>query len=778
MPEETTVPEQAAAAGKDDSATVPTLADWIDDCQFDPVAKWFVPARRPCPDLSAIQKIMALYEPGVAHGSDPLDLLPAFIGASRRLAMRPDHSLCSRVQKMLAHFENEARYHLVGGLESLGARKVELVGEDHLRFARVALVEIYENVRAFLEEGGFLDTIPGPRKKVVVVHSRYRTGSTLVYNAVRVLLGTAGESVRSRGADWNEVDGLIQGFQEGAYSGRWLLLKSHNWFPKRDFDDVIPIFSRRNLADVAASSLGLWERNASVRTLANDKARHFNAVSLIREVEYQKLFNEFVVCGNRTNVIDYDSFIDNIEGLVSTLADLLGVSLTAKDICKVALAVDPEHTRARVNAMTDKVEGTTLLRRTHLGTSAGKVGGLRHTLPRFVRDRLKELGEWQFDPEPPHRNAFICFEDQLMTRRTWIDLVTLTFDEASNCAMVLVTQAGFIEKLRDFLFTLQEDTGEFVTGHQVVAGLIRQFAAIASGEKEYDEAKRDEIARHIDYHGGRLASLSPTPLSDLLGGIEMKEIGSDKLSEIEISIKELIEHCSNIIGYDLSEYEEKATTSRLDFSIIQSGGKDIFTHYLPENILSLKTRTRSAIIERWFFKSLQAIGDVCEFGCGDGAMSIKLATVLSALRVDNKKVYAFDTFGAVQISDDDIISDADADPLENAAFAELNKFSGFLPLAPVRGEPARTCLTLRRPLSFVWLDLDSADRLRPVLDGIWEHLGEDSIVAVVNIGRPETPSVATWVEELLVGKRLNQLIFYPDDRVGFYQPNSAWRRPE
>ncbi len=754
-----------------------TLADWLADCQYDPASHWFIPSTLPCPDIPVMRRVLEIYDPEVTHGHDPLDLLAAFIEASRRAAVRSNYSLGERVRSMLAHFDREAGNYVSGGLEALGAKRADLFDPRNLWFVRGALIEIYANVKAFLEESGFLDTVDGPKKKVIIVHGRYRTGSTLVYNAIRGLLEAAGESVRSRGSDWAHVDRLIKDFQDGAYSGHWLLLKTHNWFPRQHSADVIPIFTRRNLADVAASSLGLWERNAKIRTLANTRARHFNALGIITEVENQKFLNDFVASDERTHVIDYELYRENIGGLVSNLGDLLGVGLTEKDIKKVSLAIDPERTWTRVSAMAEKVEETTLLRQTHLGDSMGRVGGLLHTLPRIVRERLRALGEWQFDPEPPHRNAVTHFEDRMMADMKWVDMITLTFDGSSDNALFIVTEDVFFRKLKDLLTTLQGDASLFVTKHQVVAGLIEQFVAIALGEKEYDASKRVEIARHVEYHSARIAGFSSTPLSYLTKGIKLNDPTIENLSEIEVSVKELIEHCSAIIGYSLDIQEEMAEAST-EFSIIQSGGRNLFAHYLPKTIRDLKTESRTAVIEPWFFKSLAAVGDICEFGCSKGTLSIKLAAVLSALKVENKKVYAFDAFEGTRITDlgagDDRIG---GHSKSSDAFAELSKWAGFLPVIPVKGDPARTCLSLRRPVSFVWLNLDMAALLGPVLDGLWRHLDEDSIIGIDDIGRPEAPSVTAWVEQLLSEGRLNQLAVYQDDHIGFYQINSAWTLP-
>jgi hypothetical protein len=96
------------------------------------------------------------------------------------------------------------------------------------------------------------------------------------------------------------------------------------------------------------------------------------------------------------------------------------------------------------------------------------------------------------------------------------------------------------------------------------------------------------------------------------------------------------------------------------------------------------------------------------------------------------------------------------------AYNFLTQWSRVLPLTPIKGDATKTCAQLTGPLSFVWLDLDMSVLMHPVLQQIWPLCGPDTIIGVDDVGRPETPTVAAWLEELIAMGVLEQ-IFNSDE---------------
>ena len=202
-------------------------------------------------------------------------------------------------------------------------------------------------------------------------------------------------------------------------------------------------------------------------------------------------------------------------------------------------------------------------------------------------------------------------------------------------------------------------------------------------------------------------------------------------------------------------------------------GLGLLQQILPASVFGLRTEAHIGVIAPWFLKSLDIPGDACEFGCFRGTLSIKFAYALKALGRD-KTIYAFDTFEGFQIADPSggalgvgAYSDNDN------AFDELTRWSAAIPVRPVKGDARETCKLLKDKLSFVWLDLDFDILMAPVLDGIWPLLTPETIIGIDDVGRPETPSVAPWVDRITREGKLIELERHPGDFIRFFRANLA-----
>jgi hypothetical protein len=168
--------------------------------------------------------------------------------------------------------------------------------------------------------------------------------------------------------------------------------------------------------------------------------------------------------------------------------------------------------------------------------------------------------------------------------------------------------------------------------------------------------------------------------------------------------------------------------------------------YVPQGILNLRTETFMPIVRSWFEKSLAVPGDIAEFGCFKGTMSVKYAFYVRALNLP-KTVYAFDTFEGFTV--DDTAGGTitiGAYRVDDEIFEELERWSKVLPIVPVKGDAAQTCKRLANPLSFVWLDLDLAVFLDPVLRHVLPLCSRDTVIGLDDYGRPQTPTVKPWAD--------------------------------
>ncbi len=206
---------------------------------------------------------------------------------------------------------------------------------------------------------------------------------------------------------------------------------------------------------------------------------------------------------------------------------------------------------------------------------------------------------------------------------------------------------------------------------------------------------------------------------------------------------------------------------------------DPFRGLLPLRIARLRTESDLRVVAPWFFRALDVRGDVCEFGCFRGTMSIKFAFALQVLELD-KTVYAFDTFQGHIINDPaggslgvGAYSDNDN------SFEELQRWSSVIPVRPVKGDARQTASLLTGELAFVWLDLDFDNLLDDVLAAIWPLLHRDTIIGIDDAGRPDTPGVGPWVDRLTESGQLIELARYPREFIRFFHPRKAdgWTPP-
>ena len=198
-----------------------------------------------------------------------------------------------------------------------------------------------------------------------------------------------------------------------------------------------------------------------------------------------------------------------------------------------------------------------------------------------------------------------------------------------------------------------------------------------------------------------------------------------------------------------------------------------FGSLLPRSIAALRTEAHLGIIAPWFRKSLDAPGDVCEFGCFRGTMSIKFACVLKALG-SPKMVHAFDTFEGFQINDPaGGALGIGAYSKNDNSFEELQRWSSVIPVRPIKGDARQTASLLTGELAFVWLDLDFGTLMEPILETIWPLLSRDTIIGIDDVGRPHTPGVGPWVDQLTEARKLIELERYPGDFIRFFHANKG-----
>jgi hypothetical protein len=249
-------------------------------------------------------------------------------------------------------------------------------------------------------------------------------------------------------------------------------------------------------------------------------------------------------------------------------------------------------------------------------------------------------------------------------------------------------------------------------------------------------AKCAEYDRYIDKLAGEARA-------NARGEWARRSLKSDNNAVLAQSIDEIAAHIRAFADPALT-YESLAAYSQAKINAI-----------LPAEVAGMRQEANLSLILPFFERSLATQGDVAEFGCFRGVLSVKLAWMMKALAPD-KHYYTFDTFHGFEIDDPAGLGVPGSGRLgvgsfgdNNDAYAFLLKWSRVLPLSPIKGDATKTCAELTKPLSFVWLDLDMDVLMDPILRQIWPLCSRDTIIGIDDVGRPENPTVGPWVDKLV-----------------------------
>jgi hypothetical protein len=281
-----------------------------------------------------------------------------------------------------------------------------------------------------------------------------------------------------------------------------------------------------------------------------------------------------------------------------------------------------------------------------------------------------------------------------------------------------------------------------------------------------------EVQNHVRYLNAKCKEFGVSEPADWLHGIKIAVVHPDARRVLLEVVQETIDHltargreCYPNLGTILPTVSASRTAdaSRTGFGA--------FDEVVPLSVLQLKTEANLPVLRPWFELSLPLPGDVAEFGCYKGTLSIKFAFYLGALK-QAKTVYAFDTFEGFQIADPGggALGVGAYEDNDNA-YDELQKWSKVLPLVPVKGDARETCKMLSDPLSFVWLDLDMGVLMEPVFDQIQRLCSSDTVIGVDDYGRPETPTVKPWADAVEQRGVWTKLREYRDTHIAFYRKN-------
>ncbi len=153
-------------------------------------------------------------------------------------------------------------------------------------------------------------------------------------------------------------------------------------------------------------------------------------------------------------------------------------------------------------------------------------------------------------------------------------------------------------------------------------------------------------------------------------------------------------------------------------------------------------------IQRFLEQTWLLDGDVAEFGCWEGSLSLKIAWLIKNHGID-KTVYALDFFEGFQWDDPypESYLKAGAFKPRFDAYNFLCMKAGCYPIIPIKGDINETIHSLSDVVfSFVWVDLDYEAETTVALEFLSGRMSKGGVVGIDDYRRPETPGIKPAVD--------------------------------
>lgn len=275
------------------------------------------------------------------------------------------------------------------------------------------------------------------KARAFVVNGFYRTGSTKVFLAGQAILKVTGRPYVTLGMELSDIDKTLDRLEKGAFAGKWILIKTHQWMPLKKRDNVLVFFTRRNLADVASShfrrSIADHERQVKLRQKnklkrhnlerkrdaddsspgkrripkdlsyrkkeAADEQRALTDLSYrtINAVRAHQFINDYVLPKYDLTIIDYEEFADRDVELLQLIAKAMDIALSPEQLKAAAAMISVERVKEISEALSTAGDPETFIQRHHVSKTLGRPRSGLHELPQRVVDDLKHFGLWPDD---------------------------------------------------------------------------------------------------------------------------------------------------------------------------------------------------------------------------------------------------------------------------------------------------------------------------------------------------------------------------------------------
>ena len=213
---------------------------------------------------------------------------------------------------------------------------------------------------------------------IYIVNGYYRTGSTLVYIILQKMWDYSGIKYIYAGENKNQVDEIIKN-PKSHY-----IIKTHDWMPSRDYENVKIIYTIRNPLDYVASKLiravymGRIKANSENIPIVDDNEKKDILIKVKEQIENQKR----LAGRNDTLILEYESLFYNIKDNIIKIVKFLNILGPVPMIDPIAKEVSLTEIKKQIEKIPHKgADPKTQIRHGHISQYDGKPGYWYKILP-------------------------------------------------------------------------------------------------------------------------------------------------------------------------------------------------------------------------------------------------------------------------------------------------------------------------------------------------------------------------------------------------------------
>lgn len=217
-----------------------------------------------------------------------------------------------------------------------------------------------------------------PKSIIYIVNGFYRTGSTLVYIILQKIMDYSGIKYIYAGENKNQIDEIIKNPKSN------YVIKTHDWMPQGNYENVKILYTIRNPLDYVASKAirAVYEERIKADSnnipILDDHWKKHILTKVKEQIENQKK----LVNRKDTLILEYESLYYNIRDNIKKISDFINIPVNDIIIDKITHEVSLSEIKKQLEKIPQQgADPKTQLRHGQISRYNGKSGYWYKILP-------------------------------------------------------------------------------------------------------------------------------------------------------------------------------------------------------------------------------------------------------------------------------------------------------------------------------------------------------------------------------------------------------------